>query len=381
MVSALEALGNAARSAYCAISGPAATGLSILGNIYRGLGAPENGDDLIASADLFRAGSELACNRPPTGAGDVPVVPFEGGQCDDIRYQLEFTVSISSAVSRVTGFGPIRQLGVNPINDMSKALQYAFEGGDTNFPPDLPGGVFNAATVPNDFPDPTFTSFNVTTVSGQPDVCGNPPPILPPYDVNDWTTTQPVTFDDDAGNPVTFDVDLVFGPSTQGPGGAISIPINFTFEDGSSLFGDFNLTTGDISIGNNNSGGDGADNSPEELDPDEDPEDNDRVVVGVRVVTTVIGESDATREIFQSGGNPNIYGPSLGHVNFKYRLSTGEEGWGPDIRVKNTEFIAWAGKPAIAVRGTPNLGTEFSVRALVTTVAPNTIELPTGARG
>lgn len=363
MVSLFEGLQSTIRNVYCATAAPVAVGLSGLGGIYRGLGAYENGDDLIDSANIIRGASNLVCNMPPDDVAPALEGGLPNGQCVDTIYQVSSDAVINGNppvfAGSNSGPGPIfREKGPNSPDGELDVLRDAngsfLSGGGTT----APGGTFNLVNI------------SIVPLNG-PDNCGGQDPDAPPFNPTDWTSTNTVMYDDDNGNPTSVDVDLVFGPAGGDGGGGFSVPFSLDFGNGLDLFGDINLTTGDITIGFGNSSGEGIEpTTPKELDPSVDPQQAGLVVVGVRVLSVVdVDATDAT-EIFQSGGNPNIWAPRLGHISFLYPTPEGTA-WGVDIPVKNTDQIIWSVRPALAVAGTPNLGTSFTIRPLVVEACPD----------
>ena len=358
MVSFREGIGNAVRSAFCALSGPGAATLELGGNIYRGLGGVDQGNDLIASAGLLRNAANVACDRPPqqTTAADFNL-PFTGGQCEGDNYRVTYGCEFDGSP-----VGPFDNTGPGPLEYVTGENP---GGGDFIRVLDANGDSLAVCGTSDPEVDVQMTPLNVDNLTNPSDPCGDPPLIPPAYDPDDWTTNVPVVYDDDMGNPQSDDTTITFPPVNFGPGGLVSVPISLTFENGSSLFGDFNLTTGDISIGIGNGNGDGVDETPTEIPEGEDPEEDNLVVIGVRVVAVVVPTSTVATEILVQGSAPNIWAPRLGYVNFKYQTVDGAIGWGPDIPVKNEDNIIWSPRPAVNVSASANKGATFSVFPIV----------------
>ena len=357
-----ESLVEGARQAYCTLSTPAPFFLSTAANIYRLFPEEGQADDLEASAQLFRNARNLACNQAPDSVADEFDPPFSGGQCMGAPYlasgELLRNGVVATTFNNRFGIGPISLQRTAPSSTTTQAL--ALVDSEGRILASLGGG-----------PPDDMLSINVTNLQrtdGLPDNCGDPPADILPYSPLQNTTDVDVTFDDDQGNPVTITPNLTFGPVELLPDSALSIPITVVFEPGSSLFGDFNLTTGDICFSIGNGAGDGVPTTPIEIPEDENPEENQLVVIGARVVTNSISDASRATEIFQSGPNPNIYAPRLGSVAFLYETSTGARSWGVDIPVKNTDFVVWSPQPAINVGGTPEPGVDFSVFPIIQTV-------------
>lgn len=371
MVSLFEGIGNAVRNLYCATALPLATGVSILGNVYRGLGGEEQGDDLLASAQLIRGAQQVACNRPPDDVSGAITPPFEGGQCMGVQYQVTssfrniiylngqiFNEVTTNNVS--TGPGPIsyESSNIQPPNGLvSVTLRYS--NGNIAANGSISGGGANETF------EVQVITLDVVRVDGLPDDCGSLPPIPPEYNPEDWTFNPTINYDDDNGNPLTIDPTIVLGPNTLGPGGGIQVPVTVTFSPGIEIHGDFNLNTGDFTIG----GGDGADgggiDGPQELGPDEPVEEGIDEVIGVRVISTRLSNADETTQIGQNGGNPDIYVPRVGNVAFKYSTGNSSLGWGRDIPVKGLNYVIWADRVALDVAATAADGWSLSLRKII----------------
>lgn len=367
MVGLIEALGNTAKSVYCSTAAPISVGLGILGNVYKGLGGVEQGDDLIAAGQLYRNGQNAACNRTPDSVSGELSGPFSGGQCPGVSYSVTATRSVtisggSPSVFEVsgTGLGPLSF--VQGFDDPQPA------SGDRQAVVDASGDTVVQASATSTASgvdiQATLTNINVVRVDGLPDDCGSVPPQVPVYDPAPWTGPQPVTYDDDGGNSVTINPTFTFGPGELGPGGELTHPIEVEFENGITLNLNFDVETGDISLFGPGNGGPGDPVAPQEEEEEqpENPEVSD--LIGVRIIVTPDSQQSSATEIVQTDGNPNVYVPRVGVVAFRYQTSTDASGWGTDISVKNLNFVVWADRPAIEVRATPDDGWDFEVRPI-----------------
>ena len=365
MVGFGEALRNGIRGAYCTASGPLASGLRLLGNVYDGLGGDVQGDDLRDAANLYSNAAAVYCDRPPVVVTDDDLVQFfDGGQCEDTDYQfsLSFDVQGQGTISYPTarGIGPIQ---INIVGqDYILTAKQGISGIDQGW---IDTGSFNIGFTE------IVSNVDLNILSGNPDNCGNQPPGLPPWEPGDFTIPRIVDYDDENGNPRTENVDITISPPPFGDGSGITVPVSVTFENGSSIFGDINLSTGDINLGTDNSAGEGIEDEQRET-----TEDNigGAVVVGVRVIVTVDSSGRINDKIPQTGGNPDIRIPNAGYVAFRYRTGESTSGWGRDIPVKNLDFVAWAENPALEVRGTPLSGYGFTVLPIVRSVACEALE-------
>jgi len=358
MVALETALIAEARNLFCTATAVTARGVSIGASVYDNLGLGPAADAAEAAAQLWSNANNVACSRAPVNITGQFSLPFQGGQCPD-SYNVGGTAnwldggvprSVTRDPSLATLTGPLSVEIISP----SKQSVVSPSGGAVTLGPDF---------------DPSITDYTVSwqviPVSGNPDNCGDPPEEGPVYNPNEFRFNPTIDYDDDNGDPQTITPEIQFKPITLSPTGDFVVPIEFNFGNEGSLFGDFNLTTGDINIGNNNSIGDGIDNEPRELEDEEENDDPDSVVVGVRIISSVDESVVRATTIFQSGGNPNIYAPALGFVTFQYELPSGGTAWGPDIPVKNTDFVVWSPRPALTAKATPNIGASFTTRLLV----------------
>lgn len=360
MVTLFESLGNAAKSAFCALSGPLANALQLGGNLYIGVGGELQGEDLIDSAGLLRSAQNVACNRQPEPVAPALQPPFQGGQCPT-TYRVETVsyVQIRFGVEETIQSGNVGFLDGPLSFEQTELSQTVFAASAGQIGIDV-----------SNVPDVTAlvsVNFSVTTLDGSPDDCGNLPVDPPNFQPDDWTTTLPVTYDDDSGNPVTISPRFDFRPTTQGPSGQLTVPFNITFEDGSSLFGDFNLSTGDVSFGTGNTADEGQPSPNVELEPEVNPEDLGVEVIGVRIISTISPTQKRATELAQDSPVPNLWVPYLGLAAFKYQLPSGTEVWGKDVPIKREDFVIWAERPAVNVAATPNSGVSFVVRPIVRT--------------
>lgn len=322
------------------------------------------------AAQLWSNASGIFCNRVPQDMSSLVAPPFTGGQCVGGQYQVTVQGTVSSpgqsdftsSVQVYNGVGPVSQDVFS--TELSGGLRVVF-GDGTQF-----NVVSRSVPTPEDGPvTTTVDQFDVVRTDGQPDDCGDPPASGPEYDPSNFTLPVNVNFDDEGGSPQSLPVTLVYRPVRRRPDGGFSVPVEVNFNDGSQLFGDFNLDVGDIVFGPPGGGedGDGPDDENEELPPEEDPQEQNVCVTGVRVSSVVDPDVADVDEILQTGGNPNIWVPRLGYVNFKYETSPGVFVWGPDIPVKNLEFVAWAERPAVDAAWSPEKGVEFTARIVFRT--------------
>lgn len=358
MVSLTQAIRNQAVANYCLLTVPVAVGLQAADRRF-GDSFEENGDELLDGAiGLFRNAQQLYCNRFPNSraeleAGTAP--PFSGGQCSEL-YRVNVDV-INNGVTApnpitYTVFGPVRGIGTRE-GSSSGTLWFIRHTTQQGEPAEQ--NIQDNTPITR-----SFAIRDVELFDGGEDNCGDPPGELPPYNPEDNRVEDvPVTYDDENGDEQTTNVDFEFGPLEIGPDGEFSIPVDVTFDNGSEITLDLDLTNDDVS---------GPTAPPEEenqpLAPGTDPEE-----VGVLIKAVVVSASydedvsDAT-EIFQSGTAPNIYAPRLGYVTFMYRLANGRLVFGQDIPVKRRNQIIFCPEPAVNVFGNPNVGSSFELTVI-----------------
>jgi len=378
MASFAESLGNEIRSAFCGLASDLGTFYEIFtgGTIVSRLPA--------ISAARFLTG--LACNTPePPGVGSPP---FTGGQCN-IVYAIVARGTYSGnavpggAVFNLTGFGQIKGLRLGGVTGNSRDIFVV--GGN---PPGSASGEQGAGVVPNSFDaESILQSVAIESVSplfpGQPDVCGDPPPVPPPYTPGSNTSNNPVTYTNNEGNDTTVNVAIAFGYAFTDVDGSVNIPVtvNANFNVPVQINGTLNLNDNRVTYDAGDRrfpSGDGSPNVddyqpgddlppnppglPDEFpsDPD-DPEAPERVRILKGAIVTVTEVGDGLTRVFQPGG-VDFWSPDLGAVYFQITVE-GASGWTPPIPVKNQRsFIEcpWLAG-ATAVRGVARNGGSFTI--------------------
>lgn len=391
MVGFVDALKNAARSAACSFGEASASlfpkppGLDLLG--------------LGRAAFAFRDNYiRNFCNDEPT----PPAPPFPGGQCP-VKYTVRIRYNATNPVTElpVTGFyenvwwGPIGGLEVTKPsvtydpNGSDVALLCYGRGSDSS---PLPVQVsFDVASQP--WNDTVWFIESITRLDGQPDNCGDPPPVIVPYNPGDFTIDTDINYTNNDGIDITIPVVGVVGVAFVDADLNLNVPVSFTFSPNFNFDPTFtynidvnlNLGGGDDKISppyvppnkpyrpgppGSNSPGDylpGDDvptpptDTPDPPAPDPD-EPRARVIRGVLVTVTEISPDAKPTQIGQ-GDNPDIFAPALGYVSFQIRLGNGSGGWTSDIPVKNIRNLIpcpWGGG-ALSVKGTPTLGVAWTL--------------------
>jgi len=390
-MSFLESLGNSIRNGFCTVANTAQ-------DFGIGLTYKPSYRSLEFSVDILRLAERLTCNREPS-PGYNPV--FLGGQCFTL-YQVFGT----STAERNSGTPP--PLG----GDFIRGGVPGVIVGMRNIPAfDGSSGVLSqivsrSSTGAETYTDVLFAPSSVyqppvnviTSIvrqDGLPDDCGNAYPPVPPSEPGDRTTDTSFTYIDNSEVEHNINSITTYGDIITNIEGDTIIPFQVTIESPidnvSNVYpftfnGTLNLQNGDVNynFGNPNYSP-GKQPSPDDYqtDPDipdvpedvpiatqppdanEPDEETQEIMIGV--IVTVTNDDTYSTVIYQDD-NPDIYAPTLGYVNFQVAIQ-GDVAWTSDQPVKNKRNLIlcpWD-KGAIAVRGTPRAGVEWTlspVRAL-----------------
>lgn len=379
----LDELRNGIRNAWC-------TALQAGGAFLDALPDPlvDSSDVPIARAN--RALYRMFCNREPP---PDPAPPFTGGQCPTF-YTVKLNINAKDNngnddpnVSYYNPYsknvlGPITFIGVETSGNQKTVLVRAQPL------PSAPGGVYAYSSFNTQYySSVTVTVHSITRTDGQPDNCGDPPPVIPtpPSNYNDidfnFTYTTDVNVDVNVGANITF------APSVLNNYGDVIVPIRVSLLSDNTIFGgDINLNTGDININFGNRNYSPSDDPtpdryrcpdpcppipPDVPDPIIPPSPNDTSDDTVRllracIVTVHSIDTKLSTQIFQQD-NPDIYAPNLGYVQFLIAVNN-VTAWTADIPIKNRRhFIPcpWEGG-ALDVRGTPRVGVEWTITPVYT---------------
>lgn len=339
-----------------------------------------------AVPDFWR---NLLCDTPAP-APNPP--PFTGGQCSAL-YTVKGsaqTFSPTQCIPSNTPFnfgnywGPIGSPTVVRAGSGQQGKLYNLQFsnyGNGSFPMSIPqttslfvGGAGNSC------PDVTLQSFTPTRVDGLPDNCGNPDPIYRPVQPGDVTVNQDVTYDNSQGATVTIPVVLVYARAQVDVDANITIPFTLNLTPTINFSGTVNLN-GEVNIGTVPNGAGTRPKDPRKGDcgdipettepPPDDPTDSEQpsqserdreeTIIGVLVTVTTLSNERAS--LIVQDDNPDIYAPSLGHVQFLCRTGDTSAAWTSDQPVKNRRNLIpcqWS-LGAIAVRGTPQPGVTWTL--------------------
>lgn len=337
--------------------------------------------------------------------------PFNGGQCPT-NYQITISYSYENlllngqweprqANSVFGAIGPVTPLGEervelptgSPCGSQATQVNYRFQVGQNQSP--LIRNVFseyNCGTFIGGVRNVAIDNISVVRVDGQPDNCGDPPPIPPPVIPPIGLPPVPINFDfaPDINNPsltVNASGTVIVSPVFINARGELNVPVSINLDvnnqgDILPIEANVNISTGGFTI---NTGGSPNNRTPgdENCDPDatepteepppspedegpaeqERPDEGEEVIVGVLVTVNSVTLTNRATVIGQDG-NPDIYAPALGYVNFLCRTGSGPVGgWLPDQPVKNRRCLIPCLWPygAIEVRGTPLPGVSWTL--------------------
>lgn len=363
-----EALANGARSAACQLLGLPQYLNDMTTRLSGGTFTPFLG----GIPNLWR---NALCD---TDAPPASPAPFTGGQCPGVQYNLAFAVGFrikatgqvvppeNPGVRTFLGAGPIRPVGANEGNQF--VYRNATDG-------QIMGAVDNQAN--DSF---TYGVFDLIRVGGGPDNCGDPPPDYPPLTPPDVTIPRDIPYTNSDGVDVTIPVVFVFARAVLDVDANVTIPFTLNFTPTLNITGNLNV---DGTVNFNFGGGStttlpkdprkgdcgdipGSD-GPVPTDPtgSEQPAEPDRdreeVIKGVLVTVTALSNERAS--LIVQNDNPDIYAPSLGHVQFLCRVGDTSAAWTSDQPVKNRRNLISCPWPdgAIAVRGTPQPGVTWTL--------------------
>lgn len=374
MVTLQEAIREAVPAGLCVTTTLAEVGASLGANIYRRAGLSGVAGASDEAAQLWRNASNFFCGRPPESTDEIGLGPLVGGQCPGVSYRVQ-----ANGTRRVSPTAPLTNWSINNNNatgplelrDIPQSPGTITVGKQLfgNGQPLNTLGAVSSGDV-NNPPSSTILSMTVTRNDGQPDNCGNVPRELPDYDPDDFTRPLPITYDGPGGVEVTLNPTVTYGPTSITNANEYTVPFRLDFGIDGPLIGELNITTGDISFGSGNSGGDGDNNEPVELPPGEETELPGVEIIGVRAISTVNLSVFRNQRIPQPGGNPTIYGPRIANVAFQYQLPSGELAWGVDIPIKTLDQVVFSGRPAVDVRGTAEMGATLVLRKIVQQIDP-----------
>jgi hypothetical protein len=341
------------------------------------------GQDIAGKINPFYSGSLLDryqtavtgalqgfCPVPPTGPVPEPSSPFEGGQCltyyhitVDVTWysQGDPNPKLLTNVSVYNQWGPVQSINLSDpfeitgsgVSTVYRRVYVTSGGFDTtlwNF-----SGLNGAVS---------YSNVRITRTDGQPDDCGNPPPVFPPGTPTPNPPTPPgvdIEIDLPDIGPVIVGFTPIVGIVYVDANAEFNVPVTVNVDVGGLDINfdlDFDINLSDPTAPPKPKPPDRPKNPDDRVDPpdcpppadcrnepDEDPpsvapptEDPKEFVVTGAVALCVVDVLNCScTEILQENG-PNIWAPRLGYIRFQYVTNTGETVWGTDIAVKGTNF-------------------------------------------
>lgn len=260
-------------------------------------------------------------------------VPFSGGQCDNTRYTINYTIesrnlnnnNIFDTNTSTVAFGPIVSFVIG--SDSRTTVLTARQGPGFDVEETI---VDSAAAI---FEYLSITINSVVPDVGQPNNCGDPAPVYMPGD--GWEGEDfgsPITITDPNGNG---DFEVVVGPPTDDGRGGISIPVDvggieINIGPGNSGGPDSPVDLGPTGTGQDIPGNAG---DPPQVLPD--PPAGSKWVAIALIVT---GIPPAFGQI--NGTNPNNrYFSPLGNFTLRFETDSGEVFWGDDVIIQNSRQL------------------------------------------
>lgn len=304
--------------------------------------------------------------------------PFTGGQCP-ILYKVTFRrnfrrISDGATVDQTLVHGPSL---LGPINYFTEV-----RGTNIFLVATTGQGNVDLTGYNNDTNETLFLGITsvVPAVAGQSDSCGNPPPNYPPLTPPDVTIPRDIPYTNSDGVDVTIPVVFVFARAVLDVDANVTIPFTLNLTPTLNITGNLNVDgTVNFNFGGGTATtlpkdprkGDCGDipgtDGPVPTDPtnsEQPPEpDRDREETIIGVLVTVTALSNERASLLVQEDNPDIYIPSLGHVQFLCRVGETSAAWTSDQPVKNRRNLIhcpWR-DGAIAVRGTPQPGVAWTL--------------------
>jgi len=296
------------------------------------------------------------CNESDPTGDYGPDVPFTGGQCPGVEYNVRirrnsylrrrcdngstFDVVIDNFTS-VDCYGPVLGLRDEPSaqGDCGASGRQVFlDAFDSNGDP-LTATVYTVSLNPTAFAIDSvdIEIFEITRNDGQPDNCGDPEGTVSEY--NDYSETVSITYEDNSETEITEDIDITLGPLIVGIGGILYAPVT--------------IGTGDIDISGQVvlapelsvdlwpdglfGGGGNTDNpapDPGEPDPEPTVSDERRRIIGAIVTVTNFDEDIARVTQVAQDDSPDIFVPRTGNVSF-YIDTPGGQAWTEPTPLRN----------------------------------------------
>ena len=262
--------------------------------------------------------------------------PFTGGQCPGVAYRPQvretdggWTTVISSLV-----YGPISRFERRSPDAFTFEVDGFLQDGS-------PGTFISPTIVDRALP----VEKRIIRADGQPDTCGDPPPIIPPFPPSGDTVDIDITYTNNEGDTVVELGDLtIFAPVIIAPVNIVA-PIRVELPDvsfdGQIVLAprfDVILNPPASSDGPGEEGGDGEQPQP----------DDEKELIGVRVITPNPSAGGAT-VIFGMGSAPNLYVPRLATAQYEL-LFDGVSTWTDPVDIKTDNQFVPAPRDGVVLR-------------------------------
>ena len=356
MVSYIDALKQAARTAFCMATSPAENAF----DFWDKVGLPDPVGIRGTAANIYRS----ICNKEPP---PPPPNTYPKGQCP-VQYRFIHVYSSRSAPdkpwvqeTRQIGcpsglFGPIT---VPEVRTVAGARGMYIDVGQADGSRFLNYPVTNFTTVN---PQVEFRTDSWTPIrcDGGADDCGTgtvqpPQPGYRDVDID-------ITYTNEENVNITIPTTINIGSPVVNIDNEITIPITYNQIDAElnipvKFYAEFNVSTGDINL--TFGGNDGADRRPGDNPGDyetdnplptppsgggggdspapEKPEQEKRIVA---VVVTVTQNNTKATSIAQPSNLPILFVPDLGNIRFLIRVNAASRVWTGDIPVRQLrQFI------------------------------------------
>jgi hypothetical protein len=296
------------------------------------------------------------CNESAPTGNYGPTLPFSGGQCSGVEYQITLKIeadeedcdgggfeSKSPKEDQLTLFGPLSAPFIQ-VDTPSDCGDRTIRGAINGFESDGTPATRVTQSITTGRPDEKLinqvltVTAGPTRVDGQPDDCGDPEGN-PIGDYNDYSETVSITYEDNSQTEITEDIDITLGPLIVGIGGILYAPVTIGTGD-ISFNGEVKLAP-EFSVdiwpdGLFGGGGNTDDPAPNPSEPDPEPTtpDDRRRIIGAIVTVTNFNEAISRVTQVAQDDSPDIFVPRTGNISF-YIDTPGGQAWTEPTPLRN----------------------------------------------
>lgn len=293
---------------------------------------------------------KLVCNESGPDDDYGPEVPFTGGQCDNVLYDVQtwrrFKTNAPVAATITNVPGPIidfrcyaasevatssqRVVGIETANEPSSAAEQLVNGNWLRAV-ESGGGTLCGS-------DYLTRIDGITRADGQPDDCGDPPgEEVPPFVPT--PTTVNITYEDNSETTINEDIDITLGPVIVGIGGILYAPVtigtgDITLNGTVELAPNFSVELFPNGLFGGGGNTDGPAPSPSVDDPEPEVPGDRRRIIGAIVTVTNFSEDIARVTQVAQGESPDIFIPRTGNISF-YIDTPGGQAWTEPTPLRN----------------------------------------------